>query len=51
MLKQGKCLKFLKLTTKPKILEKLKRSWDKVMELVMEFEELNRGMKTGNTKG
>ena len=24
MLKQGKCLKFLKLTTKPKILEKLK---------------------------
>lgn len=23
----------------------------KVMELVMEFEELNRGMKTGNTEG
>ena len=29
MLKQGKCLKFLKLTTKPKVLEKLKRSWKK----------------------
>ena len=29
MLKQGKCLKFLKLTTKPKILEKLKRSLEK----------------------
>ena len=51
MLKQGKCLKFLKLTTKPKILEKSEKVMGKVMELVMEFEELNRGMKTGNTKG
>ena len=24
---------------------------EKVMELVMEFEELNRGIKTGNTRG
>ena len=41
-LKHGKFLKFLKVTAKPKVLENLKRSWKKVMEKVMEFEELER---------
>ena len=38
-LKHGKFLKFLKVTAKPKVLENLKL---KVMEKVMEFEELER---------
>ena len=35
-LKQGKCLKFLKVTAKAKVLEILKRSWKKSRK-VMEF--------------
>ena len=37
-LKQGKFLKFLKLTAKPKVMENLKRSWKKSWK-VTEFEE------------
>ena len=33
LIKQGKCLKFFKLTAKPKVLEKLKRSWKKSWNL------------------
>ena len=32
-LKQGKFLKFLKLTAKPKVMENLKRSWKKSWNL------------------
>ena len=38
-LKQGKFLKFFKLTAKPKVLENLKRSWKKLWK---KFEDLNR---------
>ena len=38
-LKQGKFLKFFKLTAKPKVLENLKRSWKKLWK---KFEDPNR---------
>ena len=38
--KQGKFLKFLKLTAKPKVLENLKRSWK-----VMESHEILKSLK------
>ena len=40
-LKQGKLLKFFKVTAKPKVLENLKRSWKKSWK-IMEFEDLKR---------
>ena len=39
--KQGKFFKFLKVTAKPKVLENLKRSWEKLWK-VIEFEERKR---------
>ena len=41
MLKPGKVLKFSKVTTEPKVMEILKKSWKKPWK-VMEFEELKK---------